>query len=286
LSQAGHFFLGDPKQRHGVPIALPVPCEPRAENNHAAGVGSQHLSLNQFVDSLVSSRNGHPRSSRDIHASGGPAILNQEIENLESAINAVHTAVAIGINGLFSPPAGLTPPRFALSRTTPLHNSFCNYGILMSTADIYTRLDALGIVLPTAPAPVANFDMHVLANDFIFVSGLGPVMADGTLCRGRVADDISIEEARAHARIVGINLLAVLHGATNDLNRIVRVVKLLGFVNSTPDFQDHPKVIDGCSDLLTAVLGSAGRHARSAVGMSSLPFGISVEIEGIVMVRS
>jgi enamine deaminase RidA (YjgF/YER057c/UK114 family) len=152
--------------------------------------------------------------------------------------------------------------------------------------DVYHRLESLGVVLPEPPTPVANFDTYVWAGDFIFLSGQGPVMADGSMHRGRVAVDISVDEARKHARLVGINLLAVLHRATGDLNRIARFVRLLGFVHAAPGFEDHPKVIDGCSDLLSEVFGAAGRHARSAVGMSSLPFGISVEIEGTVMVRA
>lgn len=152
--------------------------------------------------------------------------------------------------------------------------------------DVYRRLEGLGVVLPEPPKPVANFDTYVWAGDFIFLSGQGPVMPDGSMHRGRVADDVSLEEARDHARLVGINLLAVLHRATGDLNRVTRFVRLLGFVHAAPSFQDHPKVIDGCSDLLSEVFGTAGRHARSAVGMSSLPFGISVEIEGTVMVRA
>lgn len=155
----------------------------------------------------------------------------------------------------------------------------------MSTADIYRRLDALGVQLPAPPTPVANFDTHVQIGDLIFLSGQGPVLADGSMHRGRVSVDVSVEEAREHARLVGINLLAVLHRAIGDLNRVERFVKLLGFVNAPPQFQDHPKVIDGCSDFLAEVFGEAGRHARSAVGMSSLPFGISVEIEGMAKVR-
>ncbi len=155
----------------------------------------------------------------------------------------------------------------------------------VSTTDVYRRLESLGVELPEPPTPVANFDTHVRAGDFIFLSGQGPVSADGSMHRGRVPVDFSIDEARKHARLVGINLIAVLHHATGDLNRIKRFVRLLGFVNADPDFQDHPKVIDGCSDLLVEVFGGAGRHARSAVGMGSLPFGISVEIEGMVMVH-
>lgn len=155
----------------------------------------------------------------------------------------------------------------------------------MSTTDVYRRLESLGVVLPEPPAPVGSFVPHVWVGDFIFLSGQGPVLADGSMHQGRVAVDVSVAEARQHARLVGINLLAVLHRATGDLNRVARFVRLLGFVHAAPDFQDHPRVIDGCSDFLAEVFGEAGRHARSAVGMSSLPFGISVEIEGMVMVR-
>jgi enamine deaminase RidA (YjgF/YER057c/UK114 family) len=151
--------------------------------------------------------------------------------------------------------------------------------------DIYSRLRDAGIVLPDAPAPVANFVTHVREGQFLFLSGQGPREADGRLHTGKVGATVSVDEAYAHARLTGINLIAVLEKALGDLSRVSRVVKLLGMVNATPDFTRHPQVIDGCSDLFMAVFGEAGRHARSAVGLGSLPGNITVEIEAIVAVR-
>jgi enamine deaminase RidA (YjgF/YER057c/UK114 family) len=148
--------------------------------------------------------------------------------------------------------------------------------------DIYHRLDQLGIMLPKAPAPIANFETHRIAGPLLFLSGQGPLDADGHLHRGKVGSELTVQDAYGHARLTGINLIAVMHEALGDLNRIAGIVKLLGMVNADPDFDDHPKVINGCSDLLIQVFGDRGRHARSAVGMGSLPGRISVEIEAVV----
>jgi len=148
------------------------------------------------------------------------------------------------------------------------------------------RLAALGIVLPTPARPIGNFVNWVRDGDQIFLSGQGPLQADGTLRKGKVGAEIGVEQAYQDARLTGINLLAVLREATDgDLSRVRRVVKLLGMVNAVAHFTDHPKVINGCSDLLIEVLGDAGRHARSAVGFASLPNNISVEIEAVVSLR-
>lgn len=149
----------------------------------------------------------------------------------------------------------------------------------------YDRLAQLGIELPPAPPPIANFLTHVREGNMVYLSGQGPREADGFLHAGKVGDGVSVEDAYRHARLVGINLLAVLHTAIGDLSRVRRVVKLLGMVNATPDFKDHPKVINGCSDLLIEVFGDAGQHARSAVGFGSLPGNITVEIEAIVSLK-
>lgn len=146
----------------------------------------------------------------------------------------------------------------------------------------YERLAALGIVLPAAPAPIANFVTHVAEGKLLFLSGQGPSEADGRLHKGKVGGDVSVEDAYAAARLTGINLIAVLQAALGDLGRVRRIVKLLGMVNAVPDFTDHPAVIDGCSDLMRAVFGDKGAHARSAVGFGSLPNQITVEIEAIV----
>jgi enamine deaminase RidA (YjgF/YER057c/UK114 family) len=146
-------------------------------------------------------------------------------------------------------------------------------------ADI--RLAELGIVLPTVPEPVANYVPFTISGNLLFISGQGPRTPDQKFMTGKVGREITLEEAYAHARLVGLNILSVVHHAQNGLSTIRRVVKLTGFVNASDDFRDHPKVINGCSDLLVEVFGDAGKHARSAVGVSSLPENITVEIEAI-----
>jgi enamine deaminase RidA (YjgF/YER057c/UK114 family) len=147
---------------------------------------------------------------------------------------------------------------------------------------VYKRLAALGLNLMPAPPPVANFITYVQEGNLIFLSGQGPRERDGRMRVGKVGDDVTVEEAYDHARLAGLNLIAVMHEASGDLSRIKRVVKLLGMVNAAPDFSDHPAVIDGCSDLFMDVFGEAGRHARSAVGFASLPGQITVEIEAVI----
>lgn len=146
----------------------------------------------------------------------------------------------------------------------------------------YERLIALGIKLPDAPPPIANFVTHVQEGNILYLSGQGPRETDGRLHTGKVGNDLTAEDAYEHARLTGINLLAVMHHAVGDLNRIKRIVKLFGMVNAAPEFADHPSVINGCSDLFIQVFGNSGQHARSAVGQGSLPGNITVEIEAIV----
>lgn len=148
------------------------------------------------------------------------------------------------------------------------------------------RLKALGIDLGTVSAPVANYVNAVRAGDLLFLSGKGPRAVNGKRPKGKVGRDYTAEEAYQHARTVGLDLLAVMKAELGSLDRVKRVVKLLGMVNAVPEFEDHPKVINGCSDLFVEVLGEAGKHARSAVGMGSLPMGIPVEIECIVEVEA
>lgn len=148
----------------------------------------------------------------------------------------------------------------------------------------YDRLKALGLTLPTPAVPVANYVPYVLANGFLYLSGQGPRRPDGTMATGKVGSEVSTEQAYLDAQLTGLNLLAVAHMALGDLARVRRVVKVLGMVNGVPDFADHPKVINGCSDLFVNVFGDAGKHARSAVGMGSLPGRITVEIEVILQV--
>ncbi|MDN2566515.1 RidA family protein [Aquibium sp. A9E412] len=149
----------------------------------------------------------------------------------------------------------------------------------------YERLAALGIALPPAPPPVANFLTHVREGPLLYLSGQGPREADGRLHTGKVGRQVSTDEAYAHARLTAVNLIAVMHEALGDLGRVRRVVKLFGMVNADLDFEQHPRVINGASDLMNDVFGAAGRHARSAVGFGSLPGNITVEIEAIVAVE-
>ena len=147
------------------------------------------------------------------------------------------------------------------------------------------KLAQLGIDVSTPPTPVANYVPAVRTGNLVFVSGQGPRRADGSMITGKVGDAVSTDEAYEAARLCGINLIAGLRTQVSDLGQVKRVVKLLGMVNADPGFNDHPKVINGCSDLLVEVFGEKGKHARSAVGMGSLPNQISVEIEMIVEVE-
>ncbi len=155
---------------------------------------------------------------------------------------------------------------------------------MTASSSPYDQLKAQGLALLTPPAPIANFVPYVLANGFLYLSGQGPRRADGGMFTGKVGADVSLEDAYAHARLTALNLISVAHIALGDLGRVRRVVKVLGMVNAVPDYTDHPKVINGCSDLFVAIFGEAGKHARSAVGMGSLPGNISVEIEAILQV--
>jgi enamine deaminase RidA (YjgF/YER057c/UK114 family) len=147
------------------------------------------------------------------------------------------------------------------------------------------RLKELGIALPTPPTPLANYVPGVLAGNLLFLSGHGPIRSEGKpSARGKVGRDLTVEEGYKVAREVGINLLASARVILGSLDRVKRVVKVLGMVNSAEGLGDQPKVINGCSDLLVQVFGDNGRHARSAVGMAELPVGIPVEIEMILEV--
>lgn len=143
----------------------------------------------------------------------------------------------------------------------------------------------LNISLPEASSPVANYVNGVRSGNLIFLSGKGPLKPDGTNITGKVGTSISIEEGYEAARLTAINQLAVLKAMLGDLSRVKRIVKVLGMVNANPEFTDHPKVINGYSDLMVAVFGEKGKHARAAVGMGSLPGNIAVEIEMIVEVE-
>ena len=150
---------------------------------------------------------------------------------------------------------------------------------------IETRLADLGVTLPDAPAPAANYVPFVVLGDLVHVSGQVSAGPDG-LIRGKLGADMEVAEGAAAARACAVALLAQVRAACGgDIERLDRAVKLTGFVNSTPDFTDQPKVINGASDFLVEALGEAGRHARSAVSAASLPMGVAVEIEGIFRIR-
>lgn len=147
------------------------------------------------------------------------------------------------------------------------------------------NLKKLGIELGAVSAPVANYVNAVRTGNLLFLAGKGPrADARGKRPVGKVGREFTVEQAYQHARTVGLDLLAVMRTELGSLDRVKRVVKVLGMVNAVPEFTDHPKVINGCSDLFVEVLGDKGKHARSAVGMGSLPMGIPVEIECIVEV--
>jgi enamine deaminase RidA (YjgF/YER057c/UK114 family) len=148
------------------------------------------------------------------------------------------------------------------------------------------RLKQLGIELPAVTPPVANYVNAVRSGKLLFLAGKGPSAVDGLPPMGKLGREFSVEQGYKFARSTGLALLAVMKAELGSLDRVARVVKLLGMVNAIPDFTDQPKVINGCSDLLVEVFGERGRHARSAVGMGSLPSGIPVEIEVIVEVAA
>ncbi len=147
------------------------------------------------------------------------------------------------------------------------------------------RLASLGIALPAAPPPVATYVNAVRTGNLVFLSGKGPAPEEGRLPAGRLGAEFTVEEGYRFSRSTGLALLAALRAELGTLDRVRRIVKVLGLVAATPEFGDHPRVVNGCSDLLVEVFGDAGRHARSAVGVASLPFRTPVEIEMIVEVE-
>ena len=148
-----------------------------------------------------------------------------------------------------------------------------------------TRLAKMGVVLPDAPAPAANYVPSVIVGDIVYISGQISHDEDGFIT-GKLGADLTTAQGAAAARSCAISLLAQVKAACNgDLSRLVRAVKLTGFVNSTPDFTEQPKVINGASDFLVEALGDAGKHARSAVSAGALPFNVAVEIEGIFQIK-
>lgn len=149
---------------------------------------------------------------------------------------------------------------------------------------IAAKLESLGVTLPDAPAPAANYVPFVRVGNIVYVSG--QISKDDALITGKLGADMDVAAGAAAARVCAINLLAQVKAACGgDIDKLVRVIKLTGFVNSTADFTDQPQVINGASDFLVEALGDAGRHSRSAVSAASLPLGVAVEIEGIFEVR-
>lgn len=154
--------------------------------------------------------------------------------------------------------------------------------VAAQTIDFDKKLKELNIELIAPTTPVANYVKAVRTGNLLFLSGHGPSKADGTSIKGKVGKDLTIEEGYAAARQTGISILSTLKNEIGDLNKVKRIVKVLGMVNCTSDFTEQPKVINGFSDLMVAVFGEKGKHARSAVGMNALPSNITVEIEIVI----
>ncbi len=144
------------------------------------------------------------------------------------------------------------------------------------------NLQKLGIVLPKPTSPIANYVKYVQSGNLLFLSGHGPSKSDGTYIIGKLGTDLTVAQGAEAAKLTGINLLATLQAAVGDLNKVKRIIKVLGFVNGNNDFADQPKVMNGFSDLMVAVFGEKGKHARSAIGTNSLPNNMAVEIEMVV----
>jgi enamine deaminase RidA (YjgF/YER057c/UK114 family) len=154
--------------------------------------------------------------------------------------------------------------------------------IVINAQDAETKLKEKGIVLIPPSSPVANYVNAVRVGNLLYLAGKGPSKADNTYVTGKVGRDLTIEQGYEAARLTAINHLAVIKNELGSLNKVKRIVKVLGMVNCTEDFKDQPKVINGYSDLMVEIFGDKGKHARSAVGMYALPFNMAVEIEVIV----
>lgn len=147
------------------------------------------------------------------------------------------------------------------------------------------KVKELGLILPEASAPVANYVNAVRVGNLLFLAGKGPNLPEGGFVTGKLGQDLTVEQGREAARLVGIQQLAVLKAELGDLNKVKRIVKVLGLVNSAADFTQQPQVVNGFSDLMVEVFGEKGKHARSAVGTNSLPMNIAVEVELIVEIE-
>ncbi len=148
---------------------------------------------------------------------------------------------------------------------------------------VEARLATLGITLPGASSPVANYVPFFVAGNLLFISGQVSKAADGSIVAGRLGGGMSVAEGREAARLCALNILAQAKAAAGSLDRIAQIVRLNGFVNAAPDFTEHPQVLNGASDLMVDVLGDKGRHTRVAVGVSSLPLGCAVEVDAVLL---
>lgn len=161
----------------------------------------------------------------------------------------------------------------------------CAMPYLLMAQDAESRLKESGIVLIPPTSPVANYVNAIRVGNLLYLSGKGPRKADSTYVAGKIGKDLSIEQGYEAARLTAIGHIAVLKTELGSLNKVKRIVKVLGMVNCSEDFKDHPKIINGYSDMMVKIFGDKGKHARSAVGMSSLPFNMAVEIEVIVEIE-
>lgn len=191
----------------------------------------------------------------------------------------------LGRAEIFALPSLQPVPKNPAICTCPISVFVVTVSATHSMENIEDRLAKLGITLPPLPQAMANYVPFTLAGNLLYVSGQGPKIKEGDWVRGQVGKDLTVEQGYEAARLTGIQILAVINGALGSLNRVKRILKVNGYVNSGPEFRDQPAVINGCSDLFVELLGDAGRHARAAIGVSSLPQGIAVEIEAIVDIQ-
>ena len=222
-----------------------------------------------------------------VHVDWNSNVIPLSRRDVKARLRAGQPAIAVGTSssGLFVNPQTLIPGQEKLVAQR-LREVFLSQKGGKQPMKAEEKIKSMGLALPTPPKPVANYVPAVRTGNLIFLSGHGPVKADGTLITGKVGPDLTLEQGYQAARQVALALLASLKAEIGDLDRVKRVIKLLGMVNCPADFGDQPKVVNGASDLLVEVFGDKGRHARSAVGMNSLPNNIAVEIEMIVEVES
>jgi enamine deaminase RidA (YjgF/YER057c/UK114 family) len=199
--------------------------------------------------------------------------VNKRLRDKKRSLNALPEYIAIKSNMKATSILLLLAILFQLNTTA------------QTKTDPEQKLKQLGIVLKKPPVPVANYVPAVQVGKLVFLSGQGPIQDNGELMKGKVGDNISLEQAQQAARLTGIRLLEALKGQIGDLNKVKRIVKVLGMVNATPYFDQQPKVMNGFSDFMVEVFGANGKHARSAVGVGSLPSNIPVEIEMIVELK-